>query len=131
MKLDFRGLAGTGPRYRFLKNEHARIYIGVLYMYEHEINDNRQFIFDNHRMSSYATVTWLIGEKADLVNTVYYQPLLTDFSDYRVSDEFSFNYEFTRHFGLELVFGTLLDTNQPEGIPEFSWRYRQKLTYRF
>lgn len=131
MKMDFRGCAGVGPRYRLFKRDNFHCYLAALYMYEHEIDDGGRAVYDDHRLDSYLSFSWKMAKNLEIVNTVYYQPLFADFNDYRISEDFIFTANFTKHFGIGTVFGLLKDTKQPPGVPELSWHFGQSLTYAF
>ena len=57
LDVGFRGLAGTGPRFKLYDSDDFRIYIASLYMYEYEENVAKTIFLRNHRSSSYLTFT--------------------------------------------------------------------------
>jgi putative salt-induced outer membrane protein YdiY len=133
MKMDLRAIAGTGPRFRLIKKERAHMYLGTLYMFEHEEDEGEvlEAIYNDHRLDSYLTFTWAPVKNAEMVNTVYYQPAFTDFSDYRISEVFSFAFTMTKHFAFETGFNLTYDTKQPPGIPNLYWSLEQGLNFNF
>ena len=85
-KIQQRTLLGTGPRFRLAKTEKLMLYLGTLYMYEYE-EVTEEPIHRDHRMSSYLALSWYPKDKIELGSTTYYQPLLSGFSDYRISSD--------------------------------------------
>jgi hypothetical protein len=133
MKIDFRGLIGTGPRYRMIKTDKVHMYIAALYMFEHEEDEGEMLekIYNDHRLDAYLSFTWAPEKNAEMINTFYYQPAFADFNDYRVSESFSFAFAINKHFSFETVFGLTYDTKQPPGIPNLYWSFAQGLNYNF
>ncbi|HEU4716212.1 MAG TPA: DUF481 domain-containing protein [Bacteroidia bacterium] len=131
MKMDFRGVTGAGIRMRVFKTKIVHMYLGSLYMFEHETDDGGKLVYDDHRLSSYLTFSVDFNGKAEINNTVYYQPAFVNFSDYRISESFTCLAQITRHFGFSAAFDLLYDTKQPEGIPNLSWKFEQGIAYSF
>ena len=130
LKLDRRYLVGTGPRFRIFKKKNFRLYAAALYMYEYQVQDNETIIQYNHRMSSY--VTFNIGfNKLDFSNTTFYQPLLNDFSNYRIASDSNLDIVLTGHFNFRVGFNLLYDTNQPPGIPALVYTLKNGLSFKF
>jgi hypothetical protein len=130
LKLDRRYLAGTGPRLKVIKKKNIRLYVAALYMFEHQEQDNETIIQDNNRISSY--VTFNIGfNKLDLSNTTFYQPLLSDASNYRIASDSNLDITLTGHFNFRIGFNLLYDTHQPPGIPALVYTLKNGLSFKF
>ncbi len=88
--LDRRLLVGTGPRFRVFDLEAAGLWFGISAMIEEErLNEERVAPSEevsrlNGRASSYASLTARLTENASWTSTVYAQPRLDAFEDYRV-----------------------------------------------
>ena len=105
LDIELRYLIGTGPRLKFVlkkavdKNNDTgiRCYLGNAYMYEIErssINDQHLY---QHRHSSYLSFSVDIPKtNLSITNTMYYQPLYKDFSDYRLNNQFQLGIPITK-----------------------------------
>jgi hypothetical protein len=130
LKLDRRYLAGTGPRFKILKKKNIRLYVAALYMFEHQEQDNETIIQNNHRMSSYVTFN-ISYNKVDFSNTTFYQPLLSNFSNYRIASDSNLDIILTGHFNFRVGFNLLYDTHQPPGIPALVYTLKNGLSFKF
>lgn len=130
LRLDFRGLMGTGPRLKLFKNEKIHLYVASLYMFEHEeITDGDPR--DAHRLSSYLTFVWKINEHVSFAQTTFWQPNLGRFSDYRIAHDSSFGIDITHRLSFGAQFNLLYDTNQPEGVPALTYQVRNGIEWKF
>lgn len=112
--VDFRGLAGTGVRFKLTKNveieskvntnnhvdteaKRSRIYLGTLVMYEYE----KSFELDmdvkrrDFRSSNYLSFSLFPTDQISIISTTYYQPRLDKFKDYRISSTLNLNIGFS------------------------------------
>ena len=88
--IKFRGLLGAGPRFKLSKSKDYRFYLGTLLMFEYEeSSDNSIAVLRDFRGSTYLSCSIYPLENLSLVSTTYYQPLLKQFSDFRISNETS------------------------------------------
>lgn len=132
INLRLRGLVGTGPRITLLpKSEKQRAFLGLLYMYEYDeekqenaAGESQLIYFRDHRLSSYLSFRFELGENTVLANTSYYQPLLTDFSDLRLSSQTSLQIGITKKIKFNTTFSILYDSRVPEEVSNtiYSWR---------
>ena len=82
-------LIGIEPNKETKEESTFKLYLGNAYMYEEEKDDafNKQFY--SHRHSSYLSLTYDLGEdKISILNALYYQPLYSNLSDYRLLEQF-------------------------------------------
>lgn len=128
--LDRRYLAGTGPRFKLLKKEMLRIYLGCLYMYEYQSQLNESIRQYNNRISSYLTLS-LSFKKMEFTSTTFYQPNLADTDNYRIANDSSFELGINNHLNFKVGFNLLYDTRQPVGIPDLTYILKNGLTYKF
>lgn len=131
LKLDFRYLLGLGPRFRLLKQQQARIYAAALYMYEYDNVIGDPLDIHEHRISSYLTFTFSLLKNCELVSTTFYQPKLGDVLDYRIANDSSLEIHINKHLNFKSTFNLLYDTNQPAGIPELVYNFRNGLSVKF
>lgn len=130
LKLDKRYLAGSGPRFRVIKKKHFRLYAASLYMYEFQSQDQERIIQYNHRSSSYISFN-IDYDKFDFTTTGFYQPLLSDFNNYRIAIDSNLGITINTHFSFRVGFNMLYDTHQPPGIPDLVYGLRNGISLRF
>lgn len=128
--LDKRYLAGTGPRFRLLKEKHLRIYMATMYMYEFQSQANETIIQNNHRLNSYLTFN-IDFDKFDFTSTSFYQPLLSDFSNYRIASDNNIDLSINNHFNFRIGLNLLYDVKQPPGVPPLVYIFRNGISFRF
>ncbi|HAE14120.1 MAG TPA: hypothetical protein DCG24_07795 [Bacteroidetes bacterium] len=114
--VDWKLLAGTGPRWKVVEKDQFRLYLAALYMFENEKNPESADPVQFHRMSSYASFTWELKNKTRFSNTTYYQPVLNDVADYRIASNTSLKAFMTKMLYLELEYNLYFDTRPPTGI---------------
>ncbi len=113
--IDWRFLAGTGPRYKLIGTEKFRLYAAALYMFEREKNPETIPVNTN-RMSSYISFTIAPNDKFNLVSTTYYQPALSDFSDYRIASTTNLKVYLSKRFYWKSDYNILFDTAPADGV---------------
>ena len=131
LKLDFRYLLGAGPRLKLLKKENARIYIAALYMYEYDDIINDPINLYEHRLSSYVTCTFSIFKTLELTSTTFYQPNLKNTADYRIANDSGLEIHINKYLNFKSSFNMLYDTQQPLGIPDLVYSFRNGLSIKF
>jgi hypothetical protein len=114
--IDWRFLTGTGPRYKVIGQDKFRLYVAALYMFEREKNPEFTDAINVNRMSSYVSFTIAPNDKFNLVSTTYYQPALSDFSDYRISSVTNLKIYLSKRFYWKSDYNILFDTAPAEGI---------------
>lgn len=131
-KLDYRILAGTGPRLKLIGKDFFKLYLGVIPMYEFEqINNEEQTINKNVRLSQYLSMTFKISENAHLFSTSYYQPILGEIRDYRIFNEQKLKVSLRKNLLLTLSSIYTWDNRPPEGAPARTFQIKTGLEYKF
>lgn len=130
LKLDRRYLLGSGPRFRILKKENIKIYSACLYMYEYQSQNNDSTEQYNNRLSAYVTLSYTL-KKMEFTITTFYQPLLSDFDNYRIANDSSFELGINKNLHFRVGFNMLYDTRQPIGIPALTYVLKNGLSYHF
>ncbi len=115
LDLDLRLLNGTGPRFILLQEEIGRIYLGVLYMSELERVKGATELRHTHRSSSYISLN-MKGKTLSYSGTVYYQPRLFYFSDFRLSGQHTFAFAINQRWKMKLELNHFYDTAPPLGV---------------
>ena len=131
--IDFRGLVGTGPRFKVGSSERFKFYLGSLMMYEYEkseetfgTNINRDL-----RGSAYFSFGLYPQDQISVVSTTYYQPKFSAFADYRISSETSVAFKVYKNLGFSSSFTLLFDAFPPTGIPKTQYEWTNGLVYTF
>jgi hypothetical protein len=130
LHLNFRWLLGTGPRFTVVKNKSIKIYTGLSYMYEYEEVVNAVYHRD-HRLSSYLSLSYKLGENASIVNTTYYQPLFSNATDYRISSQTDMKIQFAKHFAFKVGYVYFIDTKPAEDVPRETQNFRNTISFSF
>lgn len=130
--IKFRGLLGIGPRFRLSKNKNFRYYLGTLLMYEHEeALDNSIEILKDFRGSTYFSCSLFPLEHLSIVSTTYYQPMLKQFSDFRISNETSIAFRILENLAFKTTFIYNFDTDPIINIPRTQYELTNGLIYSF
>jgi len=130
-KISQRWLTGTGPRFKLSEYEKAKFYFGLTYMYEYEELNLPEIYNNDHRLSSYFTFTLLPEKGIRFTNTTYIQPLIKDFTDFRVSNDTNLSFAINKHLKFTTVFGFLYDSNPPVDVPQTNYLINNGLQYKF
>lgn len=116
--IDTRTLLGTGPRFKLVDKPNFKSSLGALYMYEiEETLEEVPQHNEDHRLSSYFTFTYAFPNDICEINTItYYQPVLTNFSDSRITNQTSLSFKVIKNLSFEVGVKYLYDTSPPEGV---------------
>lgn len=130
--IKFRGLIGAGPRFKLSKSDKFRYYLGTLLMFEHEeASDNTIKILRDLRGSAYFSMSLYPLENLSIVSTTYYQPLLKQFSDFRISTETSVGFRILKNFQFKTTFTYNFDASPIIGIPKTQYELTNGIVYTF
>ncbi|WP_178987622.1 DUF481 domain-containing protein [Winogradskyella schleiferi] len=130
--IKFRGLLGIGPRFKLSKSQDYRLYLGTLLMYEHEeSSDSDTEILQDVRGSAYFSCSLYPLEHISLVSTTYYQPLLKQFSDFRISNETSLGIKVLYNLLFKTTFTYNFDASPIIGIPKTQYELTNGIVYTF
>lgn len=118
LNLRSRYIAGTGLRFKFVKEKIFTLYVGISSFYEYEESIETTRVFRNDfRMSDYLVLSFKFPKNlGELTSTTYYQPLYDRFSDYRLSNQTMLSINFTKNFAFTSSFSYTFDQNPPIGI---------------
>lgn len=131
IQLRWRGLAGAGPRFTLIQSEHARLFLGTLYMYEYEQERDSGIIYREHRFSNYLSFGMPFSEILSLDVIMYYQPNIRRFSKYKFSSQASLEVRLSERFALVTAFSMTHNTRPPEGIQSTNISVRNGVRFTF
>ncbi|MBR9916026.1 MAG: DUF481 domain-containing protein [Algicola sp.] len=133
-KIDFRGLLGTGPRFKLTTSDNYRFYLGTLIMYEYEKAD--QVLTDrvqkDIRGSAYLSFSLYPKDNISIISTSYYQPKVSAFKDYRFSTNTSLLIELFKNLAFKTNFNYFHDAFPVSSdIPKTQYELTNGLLYSF
>jgi hypothetical protein len=124
IQLQWRGLAGAGPRFTVAQRDSVRLFLGTLYMYEYERERESGLIHRDHRLSSYVSFGTPISRNALFDLIVYYQPNLQRFTDYKFSSQVHIEIALGGRFSLLTAISMTHNTRPPENIRRTNWSFK-------
>lgn len=130
-KQQFRALAGTGPRFRIVEQDSFGLYLGTLYMYEYEELAENLGVGHFNRMSSYISVNYIATKVLAVDHITYYQPVLTNFSDFRISTESVLALALTKYVTFKVSFNLIYDSLPPPDVPNVSYELTNGIGFQF
>lgn len=132
LKMKFRYLTGTGPRFSVIKNDSlkTRLFIGVLYMFEYE-EETTGKINLALRNSNYVSLGFPIGSNIIIDMISYFQPDIFNFNDYRFSAQGVMQIKLSEKLSYNLSINYIHDEVPPEGIRKTYYNFRNGLKYNF
>ncbi len=130
--IEFRGLAGTGPRFKLTNSEKYKFYLGTAAMYEYEeVTDGVTPLQRKFRGSSYFSFSIYPTDNISIISTTYYQPLFRTFSDYRISSQSSLLVGLFANFSVKLSHTFVYDAFPAVGIPNSQYEFTTGVAYTF
>lgn len=131
-KIEFRGLAGTGPRFKLTTSEKYKFYFGTHIMYEYEeLSDNITPIQRDFRSTSYLSFSLYPTKTLSLISTTYYQPKIKDVADYRFSNQSSLLIDVIKNLAFKTSYTFLYDETPAVGIPNSQYNLESGFVYSF
>lgn len=131
-KINFRGLLGTGPRFKLSNSELYNFYLGTLVMYEQEeLDDGVTPIQRDIRGSAYFSFSLYPVKNITIISTTYYQPKLSSFEDYRISSQSSLLIKMFENFAFKTTYTFIYDEFPAIGIPQSQYNFSSGVSYSF
>ncbi len=128
----FRGLIGSGIRYKLTNSEKYKLYIGSLVMYENEkVSSDIEKTNNDWRSSSYFSMSLFPKNNISLVSTTYFQPRLDKFSDFRLSSQTTLALRIVKNLSFSTTFTYQYDEFPVLGIPKEQYRLTNGIVYSF
>ncbi len=133
LRIQKRLLLGTGPRFNLMKKEKSDIHLGVAYMYEYEQELDTAVFHRDHRISSFLSADKTFENGHSISTIGYYQPVIDNFSDFRVSLGFRLALKIASNLAFNFNVNLNYDA-QPvidEDIPSLTYNIRNGLSISF
>jgi hypothetical protein len=131
LNLRLRWLLGTGLRLTLLKKEKQDAHLGLSYMYEYNEENDPEREFRDHRMSSYLSFSFKVFPNAKISNTTYYQPVLNEFTDLRLSSQTALLINFTSKLLFTSTFNITYDSRVPGEVENTFYSFRNGIRWKF
>jgi hypothetical protein len=133
ISLQKRTLGGLGFRYRLWKQKEGRSYVGIAYMYEHANWLGETETRKDHRMTSYFSVNQLFKDKFKVAATFYFQPLLKNWNNNRISGVATAQYLLTKKLSFKSSLNIHYD-NDPRllvTVPDLTFQWVNGIRFDF
>lgn len=129
----FRGLIGTGLRYKIPIIKNQKVFVGTAMMWEYNSLKDTNIIRRDWRISSYISVNFTFGKTLGFVSTTYFQPLLSDFESYRISSQSSLLISLSKHMQFTSEFIVSGDFNKylPKNITKIIYSISNGIRWNF
>ena len=118
IRVQFRGLAGTGPRFRLYESGKQKIYLGTLYMFEHQVISDTSIINNDHRISSYISMHISPKPFITLAHTSYIQPVINNFEFLRLTSVTTLEFTISSHLSFRSTFDITYDSRLAKEVPD-------------
>jgi Protein of unknown function, DUF481 len=130
--LRLRMLAGTGVRFRIIRQAKTKFYLGTSYFYEKaQFSDATEPLY-NHRFSVYLAFSKNIGA-ARFASTTYYQPIVTHLNNMRWASDNSLWLPLSKKLAFRANLNLTYDTDPrlPASIPDLIYSWTNGLRFEF
>lgn len=99
-RIQLRELAGVGPRFRLFETDELSAFYGTAYMIEHtrlNYDPNSPAVLSEtvDRWSNYLALAYQVGKRVLMTNTTYYEPRISDFSDFHLLSVTALDFKIT------------------------------------
>jgi len=134
IRLNIRALIGVGPSFDIVSKKRLDIVGGVSYMFEYEKLSTETGVSDSgkvnkdHRASSYLMATVGLDKRLSLTQTVYFQPLFKDPSDFRMYSDTGLSIALNKYLTFTNSLVVLYDRNPPDTVEKLDTRLIASLT---
>lgn len=135
-RLLLRELVGAGPRFVLADEEEMRVAIGVAPMFEYERIAVAQGAPDDPieravRLSSYVTGVWQPDSRIRTIGTLYVQPRIDAWSDFRVLFEGTLQNQITKRVSVKIIAAVRHDSEPPTAVKPTDVEIRNAFALQF
>ncbi len=120
-RIEIRDLLGTGPRFGLYRSEELGVFLGVAYMFEHDVTTTApgqtgEWQPIAERVSTYLTAHAKLQDGVDAVVTLYAQPRIDAPSDVRVLTDCGFVFKVGSRLSTSILFTGHYDSRPPPSV---------------
>lgn len=135
-RLSLRTLLGGGFRWRILHDKGQTAYLGLGVFRAKEKLESSVLVTDegisyNSRLNLYAVYKYTISDHSRFLNTIYYQPDMSDMEDYRLLEQFSLQLDITDNLSFKVSVDVAHDNRPPQLIKQTDTSYNTGFEYKF
>jgi putative salt-induced outer membrane protein YdiY len=136
-RLDSRGLIGAGTRLTLIERSDSKaafLGLGAMYVSERlteQAGTNDAGSEQLWRANSYLVLKYRLRDGVMLVNSLYYQPAVRDFQDYRLLDALTLQVKIADNLAVQLDLNVAHDSLPPETVERTDVIYRTGLSWSF
>lgn len=135
-RLSYRGLLGTGLRFSVFNSDNHRAFVGAGAFYSKEKIEFVTGLTDDGienftRGNFYILSKYKISPTLSFSNVLYYQPRLSQFSDYRALLESKFDIKITKNLSFRLSLDISHDSEPSQTIKSTDVTYMSGLKFNF
>ncbi|NRB49467.1 MAG: DUF481 domain-containing protein [Saprospiraceae bacterium] len=136
IKIRYRGLLGTGPRFNLFGKGKQKLFWGILYMFEYnELNDGEgEAYFRDDRLSISLSAQLQLSPTLRVANTSYYQPVISTLGEARLSSGTSVQLKINSHLSFVTTFNITYDARiaaEVGGVPKTIHRLTNRIRWVF
>lgn len=129
-EIKLRALVGNGVRYNLYASKKYKFFLGVTLMYEHENSvDDIENVHNDIRNSNYFSLKVQPNSNISLVSSNYFQPLVTQFSDYRILSESSILFKIFKKLKFITTFYYIYDSFPVTNVVKEQFKLTSGLIY--
>lgn len=127
-----RWLTGTGPRFKLSGSKKVLLYAGTAAMYELEREQtNPVIIHRDLRSSNYVSITYKLVESAEIIGTLFFQPLFRNINDARLLNEVSLKFQLMKNLSFATNWYYLFDSRPAASTPKLNYSISNGIEYTF
>lgn len=128
--IDYRFLAGLGPRLRIIDRDSLSFFAGPLFMYEQEqLTDSIKTT--KFRNSTYISISAILSKSITWNMVSYYQPNLEDLEDFRFIGETSMKFRINEFLAYKVLFEIHYSSRPASGIQKLDYALENALSVSF
>lgn len=129
-----RNLYGTGLRVKWLDNKAGKAFVGSSVFFEYEeirqTNDFSNEYNADVRWSNYVSCFFATKNDVRFTAATYYQPKINDFSDYRISGQYTLLFHLAKKTDFKFEITGLYDSRPPIGVRNLIFDTSVGIVYR-
>lgn len=135
-RLSYRGLVGSGLRFSMAKSKHHHAFLGVGAFYSKEKIEFISGLTDDgiekfSRANLYYLSKYDTNTSISFSNVIYYQPRLSQFSDYRALLESKIDFKINENLSFRLSIDISHDSEPSQNIERTDISYKSGLKFNF
>ena len=141
-RLKARALTGFGMRFMLCLKKNMTLSFSPSYMVEYEkVDSDKDEAGDilpdagkketNHRLSNNLVLNLLVNNNFQIAYTMYFQPRISDFKDFRILSEFSIVVPLTEKFDIEISTSIAYDKHPPFQVKNLDTNFNSGLGLNF